>query len=172
MNSDAHQRAQDLIAAALVEGLSATQQAWLDDHLNACAACAQSAAGSRRAIEALRSVAVSADRTLVELTQQRVRLRALELAERQERWLPVAVSCGLAALLGLVNLTYLWQGFAWMGEQWSLPALTWQAGFVTAWFLPTSLAAVALWMRSRAATNGNRQAMHWAPYGGPRRGER
>ena len=30
MNSDVHQRAQDLIAAALVEGLSAAEQAWLD----------------------------------------------------------------------------------------------------------------------------------------------
>jgi uncharacterized membrane protein YqjE len=169
MNSDVHQRAQDLIAAALVEGLPPSEQAWLDDHLNACAACAQSAAGARRAIEALRSVAVSADRTLVELTQQRVRLRALELAERQERWLPLAVSCGLAALLGLVSLTYLWQGFAWLGEQWSLPALTWQAGFVTAWFLPTSLAALALWIRSRE-TNGRPGMMHWSPAPRGRRG--
>ena len=169
MNSDVHQRAQDLIAAALVEGLSAAEQAWLDEHLQGCAACAQSAAGSRRAIEALRSVAVSADRTLVELTQQRVRLRALELAERQERWLPLAISCGLAALLGLVNLTYLWQGFAWMGERWNLPALTWQAGFVTAWLLPTSLAALALWAQSRA-TNGKHGTMHWSPAQRGRRG--
>ena len=169
MNSDAHQRAQALIAAALAEGLSSSQQAWLDDHLNACAECAQSAAGARRAIAALRSVAVSADRSLVELTQQRVRLRVRELAERQERWLPLAVSCGLAALLGLVNLAYLWQGFAWMGEQWSLPALTWQAGFVTAWFLPTSLVALALWVLSRAR-NGRHGTMHWSPAPRGRRG--
>ena len=162
MNSDAHQHAQDLIAAALVEGLSSSQQAWLDEHLQSCAACAQSAVGSRRAIEALRSVAVSADRTLVELTQQRVRLRVLELAERQERWLPLAVSCGLAALLSLFTLTYLWQGFAWMGEQWRVPALAWQAGFVSAWFLPTSLAALALWVQSRAM-NGRHGTMHWSP---------
>lgn len=169
MNPDVHQRAQELVAAALVEGLPASEQGWLDEHLEGCAACAQSAAATRRAIEALRSVAVSADRTLVELTQQRVRLRALELAEHQQRWLPLAVSCGLAALLGLINLTYLWQGFAWMGEQWRLPALAWQAGFVSAWFLPTSLAAVALWMRSRAA-NGNHGTMHWSPAPRGRRG--
>ena len=172
MNSDVHQRAQELIAAALVEGLPASEQAWLDEHLEGCAACAQSAAATRRAIEGLRWVAVNADPALVQATQQRVRLRTRELAERQQRWLPLAVSCGLAALLSLVTLTYLWQGFAWLGEQWGLPALAWQAGFVSAWFLPTSLAAVALWMQSRTATNGNRPAVHWAPYGGPRRGER
>jgi len=172
MNPDVHQRAQGLIAAALVEGLPASEQAWLDEHLPGCPACAQSAAATRRAIEALRWVAVSADPALVQATQQRVRMRTQELAERQERWLPLAVSCGLATLVSLVTLTYLWQGFAWLGEQWSLPALTWQAGFVSAWFLPTSLAAVALWMQSRSATNGNRETVHWVPSVGPRRGER
>lgn len=172
MNPDVHKRAQELIAAALVEGLPASEQAWLDEHLNACAACAQSAAGARRAIQALRWVAVSADRGLVETTQQRVRLRARALAEQQERWLPVAVSCGLAAMLSLVTLTYLWQGLAWLGETWGLPALAWQAGAVSAWFLPASLAAVALWMQSRAATNGSRETTHWAPSAGARRGVR
>ncbi|MDP9264402.1 MAG: zf-HC2 domain-containing protein [Acidobacteriota bacterium] len=163
MNPDLHQRAQEMIAAALVEGLPASEQAWLDEHLQGCAACAQSAALTQRAIGALRSVAVSADRSLVELTQQRVRLRALELAERQERWLPLAVSCGFAALLSLVTLTYLWQGFAWMGEQWRLPALAWQAGFVSTWFLPTAVTAAALlWLRS-PAFNGNTRTMHWSP---------
>ena len=169
MNPDVHQRAQHLIAAALVEGLPASEQAWLDQHLQGCAVCAQSAAGTRRALEALRWLAVSADRTLVEVTQQRVRLRARELAERQERWLPLVVSCGLAALASLVTLSYLWQGFAWMGEQWKLPALAWQAGLVSVWFLPASLTAVALWMQSRV-TNGNHGTMHWSPALRGRRG--
>lgn len=169
MIPDVHQRAQESIAAALVEGLPASEQAWLDEHLEECAACAQFAAATRRAVEGLRWVAVNASPALVETTQQRVRLRTRELAERQERWLPLAVSCGLAALLSLVTLPYLWQGFAWMGEQWRLPALAWQAGFVSAWFLPTSLTAVALWMRSRA-TNGNHGTMHWSPALRGRRG--
>lgn len=171
MNPDVHKRAQELISVALVEGLPASDQTWLDEHLIACAGCAQSATGARRAIEALRWVAVSADPALVEATQQRVRLRALELAAHQERWLPVAFSCGLAAMMSLVTLTYLWQGFAWMGEQWALPALAWQAGFVSVWFLPATMTAVALWMQSRTAANGNGRTMHWAP-SGARKGER
>lgn len=169
MTHDVHTRARQLMAAAQVEGIPASDQVWLEQHLEGCAECAQSAALTERAIEALRWVAVSADPALVEATQQRVRLRALELAERQARLLPVAVSCGLAALLSLVTLTYLWQGFAWLGEQWRLPALAWQAGFVSAWFLPTSLAAVGLWMLSRTATNGNRDTAHWAPSADARR---
>jgi uncharacterized membrane protein YqjE len=171
MTHDVHARAQQLLAAARVEGIPASEQAWLEQHLEGCAECAQSAALTERAIEALRWVAVSADPALVAATRQRVELRALELAERQARLLPLAVSCGLAALLSLVTLTYLWQGFAWLGEQWRLPALAWQAGFVSAWFLPTSLAAVGLWMQSRTATNGNRETVHWAPSVDARRGQ-
>ena len=169
MNPDVHQRAQGLIAVALVEGLPASEQAWLEEHLEECPACAQSADATGRAIEGLRWVAVSADPALVETTRRRVQLRALELAERQARLVPLAVSCGLAALVSLVTLTCLWQGFAWLGAQWRLPALAWQAGFVSAWFLPTSLAAVALWMRSRAA-NGSHGTMHWTPAPRGRRG--
>jgi len=157
MIPDVHQRAQGLIAAVLVEGLPASEQSWLDEHLQNCSACEQFAARTRRAIEALRSVAVSADPALVEATQLRVRLRTRELAEHEERWLPLAVSCGFAALVSLVTLTYLWQGFAWMGEQWGLPALTWQAGFISAWSLPAAgMAAVMLGIRSTARmSNGN-----------------
>jgi uncharacterized membrane protein YqjE len=171
MIQDVHARARQLMDNARVEGISASEQAWLEQHLEGCAECAQSAALTERAIEALRWVAVSADPVLAQATRQRVHLRALELAERQSRLLPVAVSCGLAALLSLVNLAYLWQGFAWLGEQWRLPTLAWQAGFVSAWFLPTSLAAVGLWMLSRTATNGNRETVHWAPSADARRGQ-
>jgi len=165
MTHDVHARAQQLMAAAQVEGIPASEQAWLEQHLEGCAECAQSAALTQRAIEALRWVAVSADPALVEITRRRVQMRTLELAERQARLLPLAISCGLAALLSMVTLTCLWQGFAWLGEQWRLPALAWQAGFISAWFLPAALtAAVMLGMHPAARmSNGNGIPMTWAP---------
>ena len=163
MNQDAHARAQQLIAAARVEGIPAADQAWLEQHLEACHECEQFAAQTQRAIEALRWVAVSADPELVEATRQRVRLRAYQLAEREARMLPLAASCALAAAVGLVTLTSLWQGFAWLGEQWRLPALAWQAGFISAWFLPAALlAALMFWLRP-PAFNGNGNIMQWSP---------
>ncbi len=165
MTQDVHARAQQLTAAAQVEGIPASEQAWLQEHLEGCAECAQFAALTERAIEALRWVAVSADPALVETTRQRVQLRALELAERQARLLPLAVSCGLAALLSMVTLTCLWQGFAWLGEQWRLPALAWQAGFLSAWFFPAALtAAVMLGIHpATRMSNGNGIPVTWAP---------
>jgi hypothetical protein len=173
MNQEAHARAQQLMAAARVEGISASEQAWLEQHLEACAACAQDAARTARALETLRWVAVSADPALVRATQQRVRQRAYELAERRARLLPLAASCGLAALLGLAAVTSLWRGFAWLGELWGLPSLAWQAGFLSAWFLPTAVtAAVLFWLRP-PAFNGSGKTMEWSPAPrGDRGGER
>lgn len=165
MTHDVHARAQQLMAAARVEGIPASEQAWLEQHLASCAECAQSAALTERAIEALRWVAVSADPALVETTRRRVRMRALELAERQARLLPLALSCGLAALLSLVTLTCLWQGFAWLGAQWRLPALAWQAGLLSTWFFPAALtAAVILLLHpTTRMSNGNGIPVTWAP---------
>lgn len=163
MTQDVHVRAQQLLAAARVEGIPASEQAWLEEHLAGCAECAQSAALTERAIQALRWLAVSADPALVETTRRRVQLRALELAERQARLVPLALSCGLAALVSLVTLTCLWQGFAWLGAQWRLPALAWQAGFISVWFLPAAVtAAVMFWLRP-PAFNGNGHTMQWLP---------
>jgi uncharacterized membrane protein YqjE len=167
---DVHARAQQLIAAARVEGIPAADEAWLEQHLEACAECAQSAALTERAIHSLRWMAVSADPALVQATRQRVHMRALELAEQRARLLPLAVSCGLAALVSLLTLTSLWQGFAWMGAQWKLPALLWQAGFVSAWFLPAAVTAAAMFWLRPPAFNGSAHTMQWSPAPRGRRG--
>ena len=163
MIQDSHARAQQLISTARVEGIPTGDEAWLEQHLESCKECEQFAAQTQRAIEALRWVAVSANPELVEATRQRVRLRAHQLAEREARMLPLAASCALAAAVGLVTLASLWQGFAWLGEQWRLPALAWQAGFISAWLLPTAvIAALMLWLRP-PAFNGNGRIMQWSP---------
>lgn len=163
MNQEVHARARQLIAAARVEGISPSQQAWLEEHLETCGECAQEAAQTEQALEALRWVAVSADPALVRATQQRVRQRAYELAERRARMLPFALSCGLAAALGLATLLPLWRGFEWIGESWGVPALIWQAGFLSAWLLPAVLTAVVmLWLRP-SPSNGDGRAIEWLP---------
>ena len=152
MTPDIHERARHLIAVARVEGISTTEQAWLDEHLENCAACAQDAAETRRALEALRWMAVNADPGMVRATRLQVRMRARELDERASRSLLLWASGVLTTALGMVTLPLLWSGFAWLGQKMSLPNGVWQFAFLVAWLLPAMVIAPLLWKRQRPGT--------------------
>ena len=78
MNENLHQRAQKLLAESLVEGIAATDQAWLAQHLRECPDCSHEATATQDLLQALRGVPVAVPRDLVARTQLRVRLRAQE----------------------------------------------------------------------------------------------
>ncbi|HYX67837.1 MAG TPA: hypothetical protein VE825_01790 [Terriglobales bacterium] len=158
MTPDIHERARHVIAAARVEGISAADQSWLDQHLEDCAACARNAAETRRALEALRWMAVSADPGMVRATRLQVRMRAQELDERASRSLLLWASGVLTTVVGIVTLPLLWNGFAWLGQQLSLPNGVAQFVLVAAWFLPAMVIAVLLGQRLRARPEG--RAIH------------
>ena len=151
MTQDIHERARYLIAAARVEGILATEQGWLDEHLEDCAACAQNAAETRRALEGLRWMAVSADPGMVRATRLQVRMRARELDENRSRSLLLWASGVLTTVVGMVTLPLLWNGFAWLGQKMSLPNGVWQFGFLVAWLLPALVVAPLLWKKQRLA---------------------
>lgn len=145
MTQDMHQRARHLTAAARVEGISAADQAWLEEHLETCAACAQDAAETRRALEALRWMAVNADPGMVRATRLQMRMRARELDEARSRSLLLWASGVFTTAFGMVTLPLLWRGFAWAGQQLHLPDAIWQLVFMAAWFLPAVVVALMLW---------------------------
>lgn len=151
MTQDIHERARHLIAAARVEGISTADQAWLDEHLENCAACTQDAAETRRALEALRWMAVNADPGMVRATRLQVRMRARELDEERSRSLLLWASGVLTTALGMMTLPLLWSGFAWLGARLSLPNGVWQVVFLIAWFLPAVVIAVILWQQPQGA---------------------
>ena len=151
MTQDIHERARRLIAAARVEGISAADQAWLDQHLEDCAPCAQNAAEIRRALEALRWMAVSADPGMVRATRLQVRMRARELDESRSRSLLLWASGVLTTVVGMVTLPLLWSGLKWASAQLSLPEGVWQLVFLAAWFLPAVVVALMLRQQRRRA---------------------
>lgn len=151
MSEDVHQRAERLIVGNWVEGLSPTEQQWLDLHLETCARCAKLADFTEQALRRLRSVSVRVNPALIPATRRRIHARALELHERRAQMIMLWISCALSWVLGALSAPFVWRGFAWLGEHYKMPAIAWQFGFVLWWALPAAVVTVVLVMRRTQA---------------------
>lgn len=153
MSEDVHGRAERLIAAAPVEGISDDERAWLEAHLEGCRRCTERATSVERAVAALRSVSISASPALVNLTRQRVRLRAQELRDQEMRTRALWISCALSWVFGALTAPLLWQGLEWVGQRVALPESLWWVALVFWWTVPAVAVAAALtWQHTRAFT--------------------
>jgi hypothetical protein len=147
MSKDVHQRAECLIVASRVEGLSASDQEWLDQHLESCTRCVHHANSTEQALRSLRSVSVRLGPGLIRATRLRVHARSLELSERRTQMTMLWVSCALSWVLGALSAPFVWRAFAWLGERSRIPAFAWQLGFALWWALPAAAVTVVLVMR-------------------------
>jgi hypothetical protein len=154
MSKDVHQRAERLIVANRVEGLSASDQEWLDQHLESCTPCAQRADSTEQAVRSLRSLSVRVGPGLIRATRLRVHARALELCERRTQMTLLWVSCALSWVMGALSAPFVWRAFAWLGERSRIPAFAWQLGFALWWALPAAAVTVVLVMRRSQAVSG------------------
>ena len=139
-----HERAVDLITHRNVEGIDRAEGAWLDSHLEICVECASYAASLLAAGQALRSMPVMASRSLVSVTQARVRARALEMRERESRLFLLGLSFCLGMLASTVSAWLWWKFGSWVVELLGLPQAIVAPGVVLFWLLPSI--AVALLM--------------------------
>ena len=153
MNETLHQRAQRLLAESLVEGIAATDQSWLTQHLRECPDCAHEAAATQEALPALRGVPVSVPRDLVARTQMRVRLRAQENGETSRSNVLLWIITGASWLLGVFSAPLVWRGFAWFGGHFGVPRLALEMGFALWWGIPALLAVAAVLYQRAAAQN-------------------
>ena len=150
MSENIHQRAQQLFAQSLVEGLSAAEQSWLEAHLRECPACALQTGSTRELLSALRNVPVLTPSDLAARTQLRVRLRAQEFAQTSNSGLVLWFITAASWLLGVLSAPVVWRGFAWLGAEFHLPKTVLQLGFVLWWTVP-ALVAVAAVLHQRAS---------------------
>ena len=146
MTNDLHARAEGLIAKERVEGISATEQEWLGQHLRECAQCVESANATQQALRSLRALSIPLPRELAARTQFRVRLRAQELQAREPRWRLIWAMCGASWVAGAATAPYVWRGLEWIGHRAGLPDLVWKMGFGVWWALPAIVAATILLM--------------------------
>ena len=162
MSEDVHKRAERLIATSNVEGISAPDREWLDEHLESCGRCAARFAALEQVVASLHSVSLPLDPAVVEATRRRVHARALELREHDARMRALWMSCALSWMLGAVSAPLLWRGLEWIGQRLALPQPVQVVAFVFWWIVPAvAVAAVLTWRRSRALTeNGYGRGTH------------
>jgi hypothetical protein len=141
-----------------VEGISATEQEWLNQHLRECARCAETADATKQALRSLRTLSIPLPRELAARTQFRVRLRAQVLQAREPRWRLIWAMCGASWVAGAATAPYVWRGLEWFGHRAGFPDLVWKMGFGVWWALPAIVAAAVLLMeggeRGRARDAG------------------
>jgi predicted anti-sigma-YlaC factor YlaD len=171
MTRNIHDRARELIALAGAgavdrdrdrdrdgdEGrdLAGEQQTWVLAHLQECAACRDYQEAAGRAVRAVRSQPLAAGSALVRATQMRVRARALELRQQQERMWLVCLSCLSVGLSAAITTPLFWRAFAWMGAWAGVSNWVWQSGFTFFWMAPALVASVLLLARgTHLSSNG------------------
>lgn len=155
MTHDAHERSRLLLAHGDAEQLSPSDRSWLEEHLSACEDCRAFAQETQDLVRALRSIPIAADRTLVTTTQMRVRRRARELRQRDERMWLVGVSCVAVTLAAFVTNVACWRGFTWLVERTHISVALWPIAFVALWIVPALGASVLLLAHGTHLANHN-----------------
>src|SRR5450631_3217602 len=128
MTRNEHDEAQGLIA--LGGDISDEQQAWLRAHQQGCGACRDFEEAAGRVVRAMRSQPLAADSALVQMTQMRVRARAVEMRQQRERLWVICVCCAAVTMGTAFTTALMWRGFAWIGHQAGLPESVWQIGLL------------------------------------------
>jgi hypothetical protein len=148
MSDSTHNRALQLIAVARVEGISDADRAWLSAHLEECTSCSGHAHQTDQALSSLRTTTISLPKDLAARTQFRVRLRAMELREREPKRRAVWLACAVSWIFGIASAPYVWNLFQWLGHRAGLPKIVWEFGFGLWWAVPALFAAAVVLLES------------------------
>lgn len=144
MSENLHARAEQLIAKERVEGLSPFERDSLAAHLQECASCAELARQTDQALRMMRTAAIPLPADLASRTQFRVRLRAMELREREPKRRALWLACAVSWIFGIASAPYVWRLFEWFGQRTGVPNFVWEIGFALWWTIPAGFAAVVL----------------------------
>jgi hypothetical protein len=157
MNENSHQCAKQLIAQERIEGIAASDVAWLAAHLQGCADCADVAQRTAAALQVLRTVRTDVPAGLAERTQFRVGMRAQQLRQDEPRRRALWIAAGASWAGGVASAPYVWRLFAWMGEHAGAPKVLWETGFALWWVVPALVAGVVLLVEYEKQTSEG----HW-----------
>jgi hypothetical protein len=144
MNRSEHERARGLVLMQGLEEVSADESAWLAAHLGQCGECAEFAEALQLTAQALRSTPVQSGTLLVSATQARVRARAAELQDQQNRYFLIGISFCLGLLWSAGSLFLGWRLSGWLGERFHVAAWMVGAGMVLFWLLPAAAMTLVL----------------------------
>jgi hypothetical protein len=152
MSENLHERALQLVAKARVEGLPDSEREWLTVHLQDCNFCSEHALQTDRALRSLRTAAIPVPADLASRTQFRVRLRAMELREREPKRRMLWLACAASWIFGIASAPYVWRIFEWFGQRTGMPKIVWEIGFGLWWTIPALFAVIVLLLESTRQT--------------------
>ncbi len=161
MSENLHKRAEQFVAKERVEGLADSEREWLAGHLGECPVCAEKARATDRALRSLRTAPVPVPADLVSRTQFRVRLRAMELREREPKHLVLWAMCALSWVFGVGSAPYVWRLFEWFGQHTGVPKLVLQLSFGLWWAIPALFVAIVLLMESAKREESDWLGQDW-----------
>jgi len=145
MSGNLHERAFELVAKARVEGgLADAEREWLSTHCEDCAFCSEHARQMDRALRSLRAAAIPLPADLASRTQFRVRLRAMELREREPKRRMLWLTCSASWVFGIASAPFVWRVFEWFGKLTGAPKLVLEIGFGLWWTIPALFAVMVL----------------------------
>src|SRR5207302_319102 len=101
MSENVHDRALQLVAKGRVEGLEDSERDWLTAHLQDCGFCNEHARRTDRALRLLRTAAIPVPADLASRTQFRVRLRAMEMRDREPKRRLLWLACAASWIFGI-----------------------------------------------------------------------
>ncbi len=162
MSENLHKRAEQFVAKERVEGLADSEREWLAAHLQDCDFCNERSRQTDRALRSLRTAAIPPPPDLASRTQFRVRLRAMELREREPKRRMLWLACAASWAFGIASAPYVWRLFAWFGELTGMPKLVWEIGFGLWWTIPALFAAIVLLLENA----GQSEEPDWIKRGG------
>ena len=139
-----HERAQQLIYAERVEGLSAADRHWLDEHLAGCADCRMAAERLGQALRGLKLAPVAAAGSVVSRTQAVVAARAIELRQQRAMFAPLRVMTAVAVLISVVSTPLAWEAVKWLAGFAQASSVTSAALFLLFWAAPAVAASLLL----------------------------
>jgi len=148
VSENVHTRALQLVAKARVEGLAQSEGEWLRTHLQECEFCNEHAQQTDRAVRSLRTAPISLPADLASRTQFRVRLRAMELREREPKRRMLWLACAVSWVFGIASAPYVWRLFEWFGHRAGVPKLVWEIGFGLWWTIPAAFAVIVMLLES------------------------
>ena len=148
MSENLHKRSLELIAKARVEGLAQQERHWLNAHLQECQFCNEHARQTDRALRSLRTAAIPLPADLASRTQFRVRLRAMELRQREPQRRMLWLACAASWVFGIASAPYVWRLFEWFGQMTGAPKLVWEVGFGLWWTIPAAFAVIVMLLES------------------------
>jgi len=148
MSDNVHDRALQLVAKGRVEGLAQSETDWLNAHLQDCEFCNEHARQTHRALRALRTAAIPVPADLASRTQFRVRLRAMELREREPKRRMLWLACAVSWIFGIASAPYVWRLFEWFGRITGAPKIVWEIGFGFWWTIPAAFAVIVMLLES------------------------